>query len=135
MLVEIALILTIPGVFIMAGSSTIGTFLGNPNLGLPIVMIALGVAGYGIWGFTSSNLSSASSVSFVAPICQLAFWTATYLLFLKLMQRPPTETTFSWAPGLFWDRFYAIGVLLVMILLPVNIAFSLENQGAVAIGT
>jgi hypothetical protein len=135
MLVEIALLVLVPGIFIMVGPASVGTFLRNKRLGISITLVTVAIAGYGVRDFTSAYLSASSLVSFLTPFCQFAFWAATYLVFLKLVQRPPQDVAFNWAPGMFWDRVYALAVSLVMILLPASIIYSLRDYGSVAIGT
>jgi len=129
MLVEIALIMFLPAIFFVPDSATAHTLFRKIGFRVAIVMLALVLAGYGIWGYVSGTSSASTLTHFVTPIYQLFVWAVSYFIFVRLMSRAPKDVTFNWDSGLFWDRFYAIGVLLAMVLIPINNAYSLKADG------
>ena len=105
---------------------TLAIFLvGFPNVGLFVAksrwsriawIAAFGVGGLGEWLWHRGLLGNhREAVFYWAPLYQLFMYSLALSLFLRMLKRPPRNVVFNWNEGFFWDRTFAICVILVSV--------------------
>ena len=91
-----------------------------------VVIATIGLAA--LWRWNTGDLSLERTLFSLTPFYQFVVVAASYLLFLRVVKRPPQDVVLDFSEGKGRDRIFFISVSLLLILVPILVIVESRPQ-------